>query len=275
MASPIPQFYPNYPFSGDYSPFSTPLLAEETLGGAASSSGTISSGGGAMWGEDNLYPSYLDNGGSDIGVFQPKSDVSSSFLPTPFPERLGLSNNMAVPAALPKYDMGLESIAQVQNFNGGGFQSPDLSEFAEECYAYIPDFKPIFPITGDNWEIKCNHAPEAEDTSMKVRRYSIEERKDRIIRYLNKRSKRNFNKTIKYACRKTLADRRVRVRGRFARNNDRLMGEDDMRMEKKENSTQKCNGILYNSDTLQIRSDDEDWLQEAMASLMYIPYISG
>jgi len=91
-----------------------------------------------------------------------------------------------------------------------------------------------------------------ESTDMaKVGRYTVEERKDRISRYLKKRNQRNFNKTIKvikfqlnhfifnpifrrcefnlymipatilqYACRKTLADRRVRVRGRFARNNE-------------------------------------------------------
>ncbi|KAJ4956830.1 hypothetical protein NE237_013613 [Protea cynaroides] len=60
----------------------------------------------------------------------------------------------------------------------------------------------------------------AEETSFKVGRYSPEERKLRIHRYRSKRTQRNFNKTIKYACRKTLADSRPRVRGRFARNED-------------------------------------------------------
>ena len=39
-------------------------------------------------------------------------------------------------------------------------------------------------------------------------------------RYRQKRHERNFNKRIKYQCRKTLADSRPRVRGRFARNDD-------------------------------------------------------
>ncbi|XP_043717108.1 uncharacterized protein LOC122665106 isoform X2 [Telopea speciosissima] len=59
-----------------------------------------------------------------------------------------------------------------------------------------------------------------EETNFKVGRYSPEERKLRIHRYRSKRTQRNFNKTIKYACRKTLADSRPRVRGRFARNED-------------------------------------------------------
>ncbi|XP_074267841.1 uncharacterized protein LOC141591424 [Silene latifolia] len=51
-------------------------------------------------------------------------------------------------------------------------------------------------------------------------RYSPEEKRERIERYRNKRSQRNFNKKIQYVCRKTLADSRSRVRGRFARNDE-------------------------------------------------------
>ncbi|OWM68849.1 zinc finger protein CO3-like [Punica granatum] len=51
-------------------------------------------------------------------------------------------------------------------------------------------------------------------------RYSPEEKKERIERYRSKRHQRNFNKKIKYACRKTLADSRPRIRGRFARNDE-------------------------------------------------------
>ncbi|XP_068667771.1 two-component response regulator-like PRR1 [Aristolochia californica] len=58
------------------------------------------------------------------------------------------------------------------------------------------------------------------DHGTKVGRYSAEERKERIERYRSKRNQRNFNKKIKYACRKTLADSRPRVRGRFARNDE-------------------------------------------------------
>ncbi|PIN19679.1 hypothetical protein CDL12_07633 [Handroanthus impetiginosus] len=59
-----------------------------------------------------------------------------------------------------------------------------------------------------------------EEANFKVGRYTAEERKERIDRYRAKRTQRNFNKTIKYACRKTLADNRPRIRGRFARNDE-------------------------------------------------------
>ncbi|KAK8581513.1 hypothetical protein V6N13_144535 [Hibiscus sabdariffa] len=51
-------------------------------------------------------------------------------------------------------------------------------------------------------------------------RYSPEEKKERIERYRSKRNLRNFTKKIKYTCRKTLADSRPRIRGRFARNDE-------------------------------------------------------
>ncbi|KAL4592548.1 hypothetical protein LXL04_005548 [Taraxacum kok-saghyz] len=59
-----------------------------------------------------------------------------------------------------------------------------------------------------------------EEANFKVGRYNAEERKEKIMRYRAKRTQRNFNKTIKYACRKTLADNRPRIRGRFARNDE-------------------------------------------------------
>ncbi|XP_047325149.1 zinc finger protein CONSTANS-LIKE 4-like [Impatiens glandulifera] len=59
-----------------------------------------------------------------------------------------------------------------------------------------------------------------EEGNLKIGRCNAEERKKKIQRYKVKRMQRNFNKTIKYACRKTLADSRPRIRGRFTRNDE-------------------------------------------------------
>ncbi|XP_019071038.1 uncharacterized protein [Solanum lycopersicum] len=59
-----------------------------------------------------------------------------------------------------------------------------------------------------------------EDPNFKSGRCSVEERREKIHRYMKKRNERNFSKKIKYACRKTLADSRPRVKGRFARNDE-------------------------------------------------------
>uniref|UniRef100_A0A7N0UP30 CCT domain-containing protein n=2 Tax=Kalanchoe fedtschenkoi TaxID=63787 RepID=A0A7N0UP30_KALFE len=63
-------------------------------------------------------------------------------------------------------------------------------------------------------------ASEMEEPSYKVGKLSVEQRKEKIHRYMKKRNERNFSKKIKYACRKTLADSRPRVRGRFAKNDE-------------------------------------------------------
>lgn len=44
---------------------------------------------------------------------------------------------------------------------------------------------------------------------------SVEERRRKIDRYLEKRSRRNYHKKVWYACRKRVADARIRVKGRF------------------------------------------------------------
>ncbi|GAB2210161.1 hypothetical protein Drorol1_Dr00015421 [Drosera rotundifolia] len=63
-------------------------------------------------------------------------------------------------------------------------------------------------------------ASTTEDSTVKPGKLTPEERKERIHRYMKKRNERNFSKKIKYACRKTLADSRPRVRGRFAKNEE-------------------------------------------------------
>ncbi|KAK6925994.1 CCT domain, partial [Dillenia turbinata] len=44
-----------------------------------------------------------------------------------------------------------------------------------------------------------------------------EDRRQKLSRYRNKKTKRNFGRKIKYACRKALADSQPRIRGRFAK----------------------------------------------------------
>ncbi|KFK26961.1 hypothetical protein AALP_AA8G315800 [Arabis alpina] len=48
-----------------------------------------------------------------------------------------------------------------------------------------------------------------------------EDRREKLSRYRNKKSRRNFGRKIKYACRKALADSQPRIRGRFAKTDER------------------------------------------------------
>lgn len=62
------------------------------------------------------------------------------------------------------------------------------------------------------------HVPELQMASAyRIGRYTPAERRIRIARYREKRAQRNYNRRVKYDCRKTIADKRVRVQGRFVK----------------------------------------------------------
>ncbi|KAF7058240.1 hypothetical protein CFC21_065344 [Triticum aestivum] len=95
----------------------------------------------------------------------------------------------------------------------------DLLQAEQHCYYYshqqgqAPPFRHVLS-TGDLG------APTPAPAAAAAGRYTTEERRERIEKYRSKRNQRNFQKKITYACRKTLADSRPRVKGRFARNVD-------------------------------------------------------
>ncbi|KAJ8513425.1 hypothetical protein OPV22_003859 [Ensete ventricosum] len=115
---------------------------------------------------------------------------------------------------------------------GDAAEGSDLGTFGQEAIAraYSPGDLQVISGGGQHLMVGCsgNSRPPLpatdisplEDSSYRVGRLSVEERKEKIHRYMKKRNERNFSKKIKYACRKTLADSRPRVRGRFAKNDE-------------------------------------------------------
>ncbi|KAJ4827968.1 hypothetical protein Tsubulata_009498 [Turnera subulata] len=93
-----------------------------------------------------------------------------------------------------------------------GFNPGDLQVFCNETQQLGAGAVTSTPLTSEISSL--------EDSAFKVGKLSVEQRKEKIHRYMKKRNERNFSKKIKYACRKTLADSRPRVRGRFAKNDD-------------------------------------------------------
>ncbi|KAK8950181.1 hypothetical protein KSP40_PGU014522 [Platanthera guangdongensis] len=145
--------------------------------------------------DDTSYGSFFDAG--SLSCYQPPSSHLSSSLPCSYFLPRSSSSHSLTPSA--------------------GLLDPG-------------DF-PVFPLdpvrrvfSAD--DLQCmNGSPAAgeachPDPTGRIGRYSAEERRERIERYRNKRNQRNFQKKIIYACRKTLADSRPRVRGRFARNGE-------------------------------------------------------
>ncbi|PON72086.1 CCT domain containing protein [Parasponia andersonii] len=66
-----------------------------------------------------------------------------------------------------------------------------------------------------NGSVSLIHSP--HERPMMISKSISEERREKLSRYRNKKTKRNFGRKIKYACRKALADNQPRIRGRFAK----------------------------------------------------------
>ncbi|CAI9759384.1 unnamed protein product [Fraxinus pennsylvanica] len=151
-------------------------------------------------GYNNLFMPQSYDGGSEIAMkFMQRSFSSNSF-----GEK---QKNLFQP--------GFDSVLECSNLQQQIWNSPECSFPSGEMRRVSS--------TGDLHKMRTKLQTEKsymEEANFKVGRYSAEERKERIHRYRAKRTQRNFNKTIKYACRKTLADNRPRIRGRFARNDE-------------------------------------------------------
>lgn len=209
-----------------------------------------------------------------------------------FPERLGVSD-MTVPILLPAssnssdYSTNTHQVYAVDKYNnkyGCNGQHHEGCESWDENtdHAFESNFWSSCPLaTSNNWGAQRETSPKIKETPvMKIGRYSEEERKDRILRYLKKRNQRNFNKTIKYACRKTLADKRVRVRGRFAKNNE-ACDDHEVLIKGNVNYHQDKDVCYDHNPQIQMKhggdhyNDQENWLEEAITNFMYIPYIGS
>ncbi|OVA13973.1 CCT domain [Macleaya cordata] len=161
---------------------------------------------------------------------------SSSFSPHLVPENNNFNSEKMMQRSFSSHSLDrkpsfffqprFNSLLEVPNFPTQILGSPENTAFSGPMMRKVSS-------TGDLQKFKRTHSshgfsssplaaenPLMEEVTFKARPYNAEERKQRIHRYRSKRTQRNFSKTIKYACRKTLADSRPRVRGRFARNDE-------------------------------------------------------
>ena len=102
----------------------------------------------------------------------------------------------------------------------------NLLQMFDQAYQFFPDeIKQFIPFgfdypmpTGENFEAqlpKFTPKPYLKGPGGQIGTISIEERRIKVQKFLEKRKKRNFGKKISYMCRKKVADQRVRIKGRF------------------------------------------------------------
>jgi hypothetical protein len=90
--------------------------------------------------------------------------------------------------------------------------------FPEEMKQYLPfGFEYAMPSaeTFDSQILKFTPKNTTSGSKTKIGTLTVEERRMKVQKYLEKRKRRNFAKKISYMCRKKVADQRIRVKGRF------------------------------------------------------------
>ena len=117
------------------------------------------------------------------------------------------------------------------NHNGkellGGIQLPsDIEEFIHHNSGILNNFQ--FP------------------TIKKIGTLTVEERRIKIEKYLQKRKKRTWSKKISYDCRKRVADSRLRIKGRFVTKEQAfaMLGADALGRDISEISTSEIKNLL-------------------------------
>ena len=112
----------------------------------------------------------------------------------------------------------LEALEQKMPF----FMDPALYQtFQEDMKKFMPDFDFFSGLFKDGTvpEIRRPEIPESPPAihriSRKIGSITVEERREKVRKYLEKRKNKVFKKRISYICRKRVADSRIRVKGRF------------------------------------------------------------
>ncbi|KAJ9188932.1 hypothetical protein P3X46_000282 [Hevea brasiliensis] len=178
----------------------------------------------------------------------PDSTAASAFMSVSgqFPSHLIIPDHLAGVEVGSTTTSGYSSYGSPSSLTSGGtttqqpsliqrsISSHSLEKNGYHCHFACPqdflvlDTSPVRRVfsTGDlQHEHKADSPLSSESRAIiesmsKTCKYSPEEKKERIEKYKSKRTQRNFKKKIKYACRKTLADSRPRIRGRFASNGE-------------------------------------------------------
>ncbi|PPD86633.1 hypothetical protein GOBAR_DD16429 [Gossypium barbadense] len=194
--SSVPSYVPLNPSSPSCSFLGPPMTSFMPAGTIADSSGVFAE---RILLNSELQPQDLEFQGDNAGIFCPDT-VQRVFKPE------DLQEDIPSPISGPNFyfsDNDLFSDA-LQNSEGLSSDNHQLVGVA----------------TTSSTPLASEMSSLEDSTFNKVGKLSVEQRKEKIHRYMKKRNERNFSKKIKYACRKTLADSRPRVRGRFAKNDE-------------------------------------------------------
>ncbi|CAL5416543.1 unnamed protein product [Camellia sinensis] len=173
----------------------------------------------------SLIPSYMHLNSSSSGppcIFVDATDTMGPYLPGNLRTTLSADSSGIFSGSMYMGNEMQNQELEYQSDNGGIFCQENLPRIYNSCELQALSNESQHGVNGGAGSSTplASEISSLEDSTFKVGKLSVEQRKEKIHRYMKKRNERNFSKKIKYACRKTLADSRPRVRGRFAKNDE-------------------------------------------------------
>ncbi|GAB4858458.1 hypothetical protein Ancab_009932 [Ancistrocladus abbreviatus] len=147
------------------------------------------------------------------------SEVLDMKLPVLLPNEIQAEENILLPEFAFQKSVSSECLSSMEWVNMTSVRPPSFLDFPELDFGAAYGIRRAFS-EGDiktlgNGNISLIHSP-LQQPSL-IGSSTSEDRMHKLSRYRNKKSRRNFGRKIKYACRKALADSQPRIRGRFAK----------------------------------------------------------
>nr|GMD55105.1 zinc finger protein CONSTANS-LIKE 9-like isoform X1 [Ipomoea batatas] len=143
----------------------------------------------------------------------PSSDVLDAKIPiTKISEEMAAEKHFVSQGSFQK-SVSSESLSSMELVQGAAPLRPNFLDFSGMDFSAAYGMRRSF----SEGDIKTLGHGSVSLTQQIIGSSISEDRKEKLSRYRNKRTKRNFGRKIKYACRKALADSQPRIRGRFAK----------------------------------------------------------
>ncbi|XP_071732612.1 uncharacterized protein [Rutidosis leptorrhynchoides] len=166
---------------------------------------------------NDVYHEYKDILEKREVETSPLSEVLNYKIPVKIDESVTVKENVHPPGQIPK-SMSSDCLSSVEWIHGAQTK-PGFLNITDVNFGNVNGMRRAF----SEGDIKTlghgngSHRNSSLGQAQLMSEHTIEDRWQKLSRYRNKKTKRNFGRKIKYACRKALADSQPRIRGRFAK----------------------------------------------------------
>nr|XP_043612883.1 uncharacterized protein LOC122584876 [Erigeron canadensis] len=160
------------------------------------------------------YKDILEIGETETS---PLSEVLNYKFPVKTDESFVVKENVHPPGQIPK-SMSSDCLSSKEWIQGAQI-NPSFPNITEVDFGNIYGMRRAFS-EGDIKTLANGNGGHRQPSLRQpqlISEHTTEDRWQKLSRYRSKKTKRNFGRKIKYACRKALADSQPRIRGRFAK----------------------------------------------------------